>query len=140
LRIISKTTKAEETETKHKQVKVLVETEIANAFKAACMKAGVSMACELSRFMSDYGKVTKKCKSAVVDVTTRRNRRKQINTIIKQMERIRDAETRYYDNFPENLRMSAPYEATEEAISIIDEVIDSLGSIYGIVAHLSSRS
>ena len=130
MRSISNTTGYEKGDAKHKQIKVLVEAEIANAFKAACAKAGVSMASELSRFMSDYGRVTKKCKLAAYDVSTRRNRRKQVCAIIGQMVRIRDAETCYYDNFPENLRTSAPCESTEEAISIMDEAIDLLGAIY----------
>ena len=114
-----------------KQVKVLTDAKVADEFKDACNKAGISMASELSGFMSDYCKAAKKRKPAVVDVSTRRNRRKQVDIIIEQMERIMEAEMRYYDNFPENLRTSAPFEATEESISTMGEVIDSLGSIYG---------
>ena len=116
--------------TKHKQVKILTEAGIANEFKAACARAGVSMASELSCFMSDYGKLAQKRKPVTGDVSTRRSRRKQVSAIIGQMERLRNAEMRYHDNFPENLRTSAPYEYTEETISIMGEVIDLLGSVY----------
>ena len=128
---ISNTAKPEAASARRKQVKALVEAGIADAFKAACAKEGVSMAGELSRFMAGYCQAAIKRKTSAGDVSTRRNRRKQVSSIIKQMERIRDAEKCYYDNFPENLRTSAPYEATEEAISIMGEVIDSLGAIYG---------
>ena len=128
---ISNTAKPEADSARRKQVKALVEAGIADAFKAACAKASVSMAGELSRFMSDYCKAAIKRKPSAGDMSTRRNRRKQVSSIIKQMERIRVAEKRYYDNFPENLRTSTPYEATEEAISVMGEAIDSLGAIYG---------
>jgi hypothetical protein len=114
-----------------KQVKILTDAMIADSFKDACNKAGVSMAGELSRFMSDYCKASKKRKPVLPDVSTRRNRRKQVDAIIAQMERIMDAEIRYYDNFPKNLRTSTPFESTYDAISIMSEVIESLGTIYG---------
>jgi hypothetical protein len=114
-----------------KQVKVLADAKIADEFKDACNKAGISMASELTHFMSDYCKTAKKRKPAAADVSTRRNRRKQVDAIISQMERIREAEMRYYDNFPENLRTSVPFESAGESISIMGEVIDSLGWIYG---------
>ena len=113
-----------------KQVKVLTDAKVADEFKDACNKAGTSMTNELSRFMSDYCKAAKKRHQAVADVSTRRNRRKQVDKIIDQMERIMDAEMRYCDNFPVNLRASKPFGATEESISIMNEVIDSLGTIY----------
>ena len=127
---ISNTLKPGETLSGQKQVKVTVDADIAKAFKIACADAGVSMAGELSRYMSEYGKVTKKRKTIVDDVSTRKNRRKQVETIINNMERIKDAEMRYHDNFPENLKTSVPFEATEESITIMGEVIDLLYAIY----------
>ena len=114
-----------------RQIKVLADATVADAFKNACKNAGISMASELSRFMSDYSRAARKRKPEANDVSTRRNRRKQVDAIIRQMERIRDAEMRYCDNFPKNLRASAPFESAEESISIMGEVIDSLGMIYG---------
>jgi len=130
MEIISNTLKLRETVSGQKQVKVMVDADIAKAFKIACADAGVSMAVELSRFMSKYGKMTKKRKIVVDNVSTRKNRRKQVETIIKKMEHIRDAEMCYHDNFPGNLKTSAPFEATEESISIMGEVIDLLYAIY----------
>jgi len=123
-------TKPEGSGAEYKQVKVLVDAATANAFKAACTKAGISMAGELSRFMSEYSKTAKKPKIPVDNVSTRRNRRKRIAMMISQMERIRDAEQSYYDNIPENLRSSAAFESSEESISIMDEVIELLGTVY----------
>ena len=127
---ISNTTKREGSGASGKQVKALVDAGTADAFKAACAKAGVSMARELSRFMLEYSKAAKKPKLPEDDVSTRRNRRKRVSAIIMQMERIRDAEQGYYENFPENLRTSAPYESSEESISVMDEVIGLLEAIY----------
>ena len=127
---ISNTLNPGKTIAEHKQVKALIDADIAEAFKAACAKAGVSMAGELSRFMAGYSKAANKLKPIVDDMSTRRNRRKQVSKMVSQMERIRDAEMRYYDNFPDNLRTSAPYEATEESISAMGEAIDLLLAIY----------
>jgi hypothetical protein len=127
----SNTVTTVETATTRKQVKILTDAIIANSFKNACDKAGVSMAGELSCFMSDYCKAAKKRKSTLVDVSTRRNRRKQVDAVVGQMERIMEAEMRYYDNFPENLRASAPFKTTYDIISVMSEVIDLLGAIYG---------
>jgi hypothetical protein len=116
----------------HKQVKVSVETEIAEAFKEACLKCGVSMAGELSRFMAEYGGTAEKRSPPPSDeVATRKQRRKWISRIIDRMERIRDAETRYYDNFPENLRTSAACESSEDSIGVIEDAIELLTGIYG---------
>ena len=127
---ISNMTKPEESGASNKQVKVLVDAGTANAFKAACAKAGASMASELSRFMSEYSKTGEKRKLPAADVSTRRNRRKRVAAIISEMERIRDAEQGYYENFPYNLKTSAPHESSEESISVMDEVLDLLEAIY----------
>ena len=127
---ISNTTGPKEAGAGSKQVKALVDAETADAFKSACAEAGVSMAGELSRFMSEYSKTAKKPKLPEYNVSTRRNRRNRVSAIIMQMERIRDAEQSYYENFPENLRTSAPYESSEESISVMEEVIGLLEAIY----------
>jgi len=127
---MSNTTKPEEAGASSKQVKVLVDAGTADAFKAACAKAGVSMAGELSRFMSEYSKAAKKPKLPAADVSTRRKRRKRVSSIIGELERIRGAEQGYCDNFPENLRASAPYESSEESISVMEEAIGLLEAIY----------
>ena len=114
-----------------KQVKVAVNPDIAISFKSACETEGVSMASELSRFMAEYCKVSKKRAPVLQeDVSTRRKRRKLVTDTIGRMKRVRDAEIRYKDNFPENLRGTSMYESTEESISVIEETIELLESIY----------
>jgi len=113
------------------QVKVSVDPGIASAFKAACASNGTSMAGELSRFMAGY--VTEGKKRNPVpsgDMSTRRKRRSGVVDIISRMEIIRDAESRSHDNVPESLRGTDAYGDTEEIISMLDEAIDLLGTIY----------
>jgi hypothetical protein len=107
------------------QVKVSVDPEIVATFKAACAASNVSMTAELSRFMVDYVKGSVKSKVAP-NYSTRRHRRTAIKTMIKELEQIRACEEKVRDNTPENLQESSAYEATEEAISMLDEVIDIL--------------
>ena len=113
------------------QVKVSVDPEIASAFKSACAANGTSMARELSRFMFEYGKVTTKRKAVVTDdMSTRRKRRRVVAEIINRVEMVKDSESASHKNVPENLRGTDAYEAAEETISVLDEVIELLGSIY----------
>jgi len=117
---------------RYKQVKVSVDPGIASAFRVACEVVGVSMAGELSRFMAEYSAISKKRKPVIAadDMSTRRKRRKSITEMISTMERIRDAESISHDNVPENLRGTDSYEATEESLSVMDEVLDLLETIY----------
>lgn len=115
----------------YKQVKVFVDPVIAAAFKTACDRSGRSMAGELSHFMAEYSAAAKECRPAAADtVSTRSKRRKSVNALILQMEQIRDAEVLYQSNIPDNLRNSSRYEAAEQSISVMDDVIELLGEIY----------
>jgi len=116
----------------YKQLKFNISPKIAAEFKRACEKAGVSMACEISRFMAGYSAVAveRKAKPAEADLTTRRKRRKTVANIILQMERVLDAETESHENVPENLRNSDAYEEDEERINTIGEAVELLESIY----------
>ena len=107
------------------QVKVSVDPAIAAAFKAACAASNVSMAAELSRFMADYADCPTKRKAAP-NYSTRRHRRTAIRAMVKELEQIRACEERGRDNCPENLLSSSVYEATEYAISNLDDGIDAL--------------
>ena len=107
------------------QIKVSVDPALAAAFKAACAASKVSMAAELSKFMADYASVTVKHKAAP-NYSTRRHRRTAIKAMLRELERMRLCEERVRDNTPENLHGSSAYEATEEAISTLDEAIDIL--------------
>jgi len=118
---------------RYRQVKVSVAPEIAEAFKCACEMADVSMAGELSRFMSDYCAVASGKKHKITDednLSTRRKRKKAVIDITKRMERLLDAEINCHDNVPENLRGASAYEETEDIISTIGEVIALLETIY----------
>jgi hypothetical protein len=115
--------------TRRTQVKISVTPDLAAAFKNACIDSNVSMASVLSRFMAGY------CQSAVVDkpsqnYSTRRHRRAVIGRIAKQLEMIKEAEERYMENIPENLRGSVRYEDADNTVSMIGEALDMLVSAY----------
>jgi hypothetical protein len=116
----------------YKQLKFNISPKIAAEFKSACEKANVSMAGEISRFMAEYGAVAieRKAKPADEDLTTRRKRRKLVERIALQLERVLDAETESHENVPENLRNSDAYEDDEERIKTMGEAVELLGEIY----------
>ena len=112
----------------YKQVKVSVPIDIAVEFKEACITSNVSMAFKLSEFMSDYARAEKKNKNPL-DYTTKRQRRKAIQSIVKQLEEIQAYEERYRDNIPENLQGSVNFNNAEQFISTLDEAIEILDSM-----------
>ena len=112
------------------QLKFNIKPDIASAFKAACTAADVSMASVISEFMTNYSQLPVKSKPLPDPFATRRLRRKFINATIKQMEQLLIAEERRQDNTPENLQGSKWYEAAEQSIDVIQEVISLLGEIY----------
>jgi len=111
------------------QVKVAVEPGTASAFKTACEQEGRSMASVLSEFMAEYGAATVD-KPATDPLSTRRKRREAVKGLIVSMEQIRDAEERSKENIPENLRGAGAYEAAEDSIGIMEDVIDLMESVY----------
>jgi len=113
------------------QIKVSVPPETAEAFKAACAAAGVSMASELSRFMADYSAtpITKKT-AAANPVSSKKKRRNTARAAILMLEQVRDAEEQAMDNTPENFRGSDSYAESEENSSLLDEAIGILERIY----------
>jgi len=114
--------------TRYKQVKISVDPVIASAFKKACLNSDTSMAATISRFMSDFSKIVASRESPP-DYSTRRCRRKAIQTIVKQLEQIRSFEEQYQERIPENLQGSVVYDRAEEFISSLGETIDILTSI-----------
>jgi len=116
----------------YKQQKFSIDPEIAAAFKAVCEKAGVYMAGEVSRFMSEYASIKPKQKRppAELDLSTRRKRRNAVSEMALQMERILYAEMSSHDNVPENFRSSFAYEEDGERISAMEDVLELLGSVY----------
>lgn len=119
-------------EPRYTQVKVSVAPDIAAAFKADCLERGVSMASEISRFMS--GKAV--CggagtQPAAADIFgTRGKRRAEVKKMIRRLESIAEAERQYMDRIPENLRGGMPYEAAEETLSALEEAAGALDEAY----------
>jgi len=112
------------------QVKVSVSPEIAEAFKGACGANKVSMAGVLSRFMSEYSSTQAGVKRESDPYSTKRKRRRLVEAMIQQMERIRDAQEQARDNIPESLRDADAYEAAGESIDAMDEALEAMGRIY----------
>jgi adenine specific DNA methylase Mod len=105
------------------QIKVSVQPEIAAKFKAKCQVKGVSMASEISRFMSNESKKTDTC-------STRQKRRKALGSVILLLEEICDAEKEYWDNIPINLQNGERYEAAEQAYTAMEEALGLLHQAY----------
>jgi hypothetical protein len=109
------------------QVKVSVTPELASAFKAACAASNVSMASTLAQFMADFSNTAIKRKP---QYTTRRQRRTAIKAMMRQLEHIKGAEERYMDAIPENLQGSVVFDNAEQSVSLLDEAIELLETIY----------
>jgi len=111
------------------QVKVSVDPGLASRFKEACAAGNVSMASAISRFMGDYCDAAAP-HAAAPDYASRRRRRAAVGLLVRQLLLIRDAEEGYASNIPENLQGSSVYDRAEQTISVLDEVIELLGSAY----------
>jgi len=62
-------------------------------------------------------------------LSTKRQRRAAIRSIMQQLEQIKAAEERYRDNIPENLQGSVVFEKADQYVSLLDEALDLLGSL-----------
>jgi hypothetical protein len=112
---------------KPKQLKISVDPEVASAFKAACAKSKVSMASKLSEYMAKCSKIIAKRKP---ELTTRRQRRAEVDAIRLRLELIRDAEERYRDAIPENLQGSVVFDNADQTVSQLEEALELLESAY----------
>jgi hypothetical protein len=117
------------TQIKYTQIKVSVDPSVADAFRKACAAADISMSANLTGFMTEYSNTAQKRKT-VPDYSTRRQRRAAMRSIVLQTERIRAAEERYRDNIPENLQGSVVFEKADECVSLLEEVIELMDSVY----------
>ena len=115
---------------RYTQVKVSVAPETAAAFKANCLARGVSMAGEISRFMSVQSEKNVAVKSGADNVATRQHRRKAVKAVIARIEAVMEAESRYKDCIPENLTGSRLYDAAEETVSALEAALDILNEAY----------
>jgi hypothetical protein len=111
------------------QLKISVAPETAAAFKAACASSGVSMAGELSQYMSGYSKTAGKSGRPPVYATKRR-RRAAVKSIVQELERIKPTEEHSRDNIPENLQGAEIFENADQCVSSPDEAIELPESIY----------
>jgi len=105
------------------QIKVSVQPEIAENFKKKCQIKGVSMASEITKFMSKENKKTDIC-------STRQKRRKALISLIIQLEEIWDAEKQYWHNIPINLQNGQAYEDAEQAVTAMEEALELLHQAY----------
>jgi len=114
------------------QVKIAVSPDVADAFKAACAAAGVSMASVLSQFMAEYGAVpiTKKPSTKTAPMSSTKRRRNTVRAVIPQLEQVRDAQEKAIDNTPDNLRSSDNFAVSEERLSSLEQAIEILDGIY----------
>jgi len=117
----------------YRQLKISVDPELADSFKAACVSAGVSMTSELSEFMAMRtealsGLSEKAAKQASYD--TRRKRRHHIDLMIRQLEAIKNHEDVYMNNIPDNLQAGQAYEDAGQAIDTMEQALELLKDTY----------
>ena len=116
-----------------RQMKFLVDAQLASAYKLACKKAGVSMAAELTAHMAEYiqaGK-TPAARGHTIRIATRRERRCSLKSIVSMLVDIRDTEEAYRSRIPLNLESGPAYEAAESAVFMLDEAISLLDESFG---------
>ena len=65
-----------------------------------------------------------------VDCSTRRKRRAALQSLILILEQVVEGEIAYRDNMPDNLYGSDPYDAADIAVSMMEDALDSLHSVY----------
>ena len=126
----SNETKQNWNKTHYTQVKVSVLPQIAAAFKEKCLQDGVSMASEISRFMGGQAKANINKKPKADPYGTRQRRRKALYSLITQLEGILDAEQDYWWNIPINMQNGERYAAAEQAVSAMEEALDTLHQAY----------
>ena len=91
----------------------------------------------LKRYMKYYGEYAlipwaddKINIRAVSVVSTTGRRRKEVKSILKNLNRIRDAEEAFLFRIPENLQSAPAYENAELAIDSLEQAIDFLKDAY----------
>jgi hypothetical protein len=112
------------------QVKVSVCPDIALAFKNACACANQTMVAVLSQFMGQYAKTVTVKNGYAPDLSSRRQRRAAVRSVIHQLERVRDGEENYRENIPDNLQGSSVFDKAEQCVAILDEALELLESAY----------
>jgi hypothetical protein len=109
----------------YRQLKISADPHVAEAFKAACALAGVSMAGELSQFMkTQAGELERQ--GAKRGMGTREKRRKAVRRIIGELNTVLDGEEAYLGNIPDNLRSGCACEAASQAVELLGQAIELL--------------
>jgi hypothetical protein len=107
---------------RHTQIKITVNPEIADSFKKLCLAEGVSITKKLTSYMrNDYP-----VKPPIGPYTTRQKRRKAVDLLIRECEAIMRAEQCYVDRMPENLESSAMHDAAEHTVDSLAEALELL--------------
>jgi len=114
---------------RYAQVKISINPGLASAFKAMCAKSDVSMASVLTKFMSDYC-LAGTGQKPPPEYVTRRQRRATVSGLLKQLGAVKSAEERYMDKIPPNLQGSVLYDNAEQAVSLMEDAINALDSVY----------
>jgi hypothetical protein len=109
-----------------KQLKVSIDADLADAFKAVCAAQGVSMASRIAAIIRAETGSPPAAPSARPPLLTRRQRRRAAHLCAKEVERIRDAEDAYRNRIPENLSGGEAYCAAEEATAALGEAAELL--------------
>jgi hypothetical protein len=110
-----------------RQLKVSIERNLAETFKASCAARGVSMASEISRLIRDTLCASLPSPAMLpYETRTRRHRRKATAEIVRHLWAIACAEEDYRENIPENLKGGAAYDAATTATSALEEAISLL--------------
>ena len=114
--------------TQFTQVKVSVDSQIAAAFKQACLASGVSMASVLSNYMAKFSRAAPDSNSPS-PLSTKRQRRNATDKVIAQLRQILLSEESYRDRIPDNLRSSPFSDSADLWVSALEDAIDSLASL-----------
>jgi len=119
--------------TEYRQVKILVDSTLAAAYKDTCHTAGTSMAEDLSRHMAG-------CTGSAVartqirnknrDMGTRGRRRKASMESVLLLETILDRESAYMERIPDNLQGGPAYESAEKTVSALEQAIELLNEAF----------
>jgi len=70
-------------------------------------------------------------KPSAPSLSTRQQRKKAVQSIVIRMNQILEAEEQYKENIPENLQGSIRYTNAEESITVMEEIIGLLETVYG---------
>jgi hypothetical protein len=113
------------------QIKIAIDPQLAEDFKALCRAENTTVTSELSRFMATRCGASATKRQKKDPLSTRGGRRKLLNELIRQLEQLKAAEETYISNIPANLQGSDRYEAAEQSVSDFENALDTLSNAYG---------